>query len=51
LHCLIDRYHPVYCDGRPITVEGLPVGPHELRIVESAGAEPVVQAFEWTISE
>lgn len=46
LRCSIDTL-PVYCDGSPIAVLGLPEGNHELHIVEVGSAEPVVHVFKW----
>jgi hypothetical protein len=49
LQCWIDTL-PVYCDGSPITIIGLPDGNHELRIVEAGGAGTEVNLFSWTTS-
>jgi hypothetical protein len=46
LHCLID-IHPVYCDGRPITIGRLPDGEHKFSIIEPSGDEEVVRIFNW----
>jgi hypothetical protein len=49
LQCWIDTL-PVYCDGSPITIVGLPDGNHELRIVEARGTGTEVSVFSWTTS-
>ncbi len=46
LRCLVDAL-PVYCDGSPIIISGLPEGDHELRIVEPGYSEPMVHVFNW----
>ncbi|MDQ3836141.1 MAG: hypothetical protein M3270_04315 [Thermoproteota archaeon] len=46
LRCVVDAL-PVYCDGSPITITGLPDGDHELKIVEPGYGGPVVHVFNW----
>ena len=47
LECWIDTL-PVYCDGSPIIVAGLPDGVHEVRIVEPGSDGTKVSVFDWT---
>jgi hypothetical protein len=49
LQCWIDTL-PVYCDGSPITITGLPDGSHELRIAEAEGTGQEISVFDWTTS-
>jgi hypothetical protein len=46
LRCSIDTL-PVYCDGSPITISGLPHGKHKFSIAETGSAETVVRVFNW----
>jgi hypothetical protein len=46
LRCSIDTL-PVYCDGSPITISGLPHGKHKFSIAETGSAETVVCVFNW----
>lgn len=46
LRCSIDTL-PVYCDGSPITVTGLPHGKHKFSIAETGSVETVVRVFNW----
>src|SRR5215207_2359282 len=46
LHCSIDTL-PVYCDGSPITIAGLPSDEHRFSVVEPSSAEPIVHVFSW----
>ncbi|MFL6513108.1 MAG: hypothetical protein ACJ70X_09195 [Nitrososphaera sp.] len=46
LQCLVDTL-PVYCDGSPIIISGLPDGDHELRIVKPSYGEPLIHVFNW----
>jgi hypothetical protein len=46
LRCSIDTL-PVYCDGSPITISGLPHGKHKFSIAETSSAETVVRVFNW----
>jgi hypothetical protein len=48
LHCLIDTL-PLYCDGGPIDISGLPDGNHEFRIMEPGSASSVVRVFSWNV--
>jgi hypothetical protein len=48
LHCLIDTL-PLYCDGGPIEILGLPDGNHEFRIMEPGSAGSVVRVFSWNV--
>ena len=38
---------PVYCDGSPIAISGLPHGKHKFSIAETSSAETVVRVFNW----
>jgi hypothetical protein len=49
LRCLVDEL-PVYCDGSPIIISGLPEGIHKLRIVEPSYDEPIVHVFNWRVT-
>jgi hypothetical protein len=49
LQCSIDSL-PLYCNGSPVTVSGLPPGEHAFAIVEPSSGETIVRAFSWTIS-
>jgi len=47
LKCLIDTL-PLYCDGSPITIPGLPDGDHAFSIVDSSyGDAPAFHVFNW----
>ena len=46
LRCSIDTL-PVYCDGSPITISGLPHGKHKFSIAETSSAETVVRVINW----
>ena len=46
LQCWIDTL-PVYCDGSPITITGLPHGKHKFSIAETGNVETVVRVFNW----
>lgn len=46
LHCSIDGL-PVYCDGSPITISGLPHGEHRFSVVEPSSAETIIRVFSW----
>jgi hypothetical protein len=46
LQCLVDTL-PVYCDGSPIIIPGLPDGYHELRIIKPSYGEPLIHVFNW----
>lgn len=46
LHCSIDSL-PVYCDGSPITISGLPHGEHRFSVVEPSSAETIIRVFSW----
>jgi hypothetical protein len=46
LQCFVDTL-PVYCDGGPITFKGIPVGRHQLTIVDPGHGETQITAFEW----
>jgi hypothetical protein len=49
LQCWIDSL-PLYCNGSPITLSGLPTGEHVFTIAEPSNGETVVRAFSWNIS-
>jgi hypothetical protein len=50
LKCSIDAL-PVYCDGSPISLPGLPHGKHTFTISEPSTGETIVRVFSWkTIS-
>jgi hypothetical protein len=49
LQCWIDSL-PLYCNGSPVTVSGLPPGEHAFTIAEPSSGETVVRAFSWNIS-
>jgi hypothetical protein len=45
--CTVDML-PVYCDGGPIIIPGLPAGKHTITIMEpSNGGETMVRVFSW----
>jgi hypothetical protein len=45
--CTVDML-PVYCDGGPIIIPGLPAGKHTITIMEpSSGGETMVRVFSW----
>jgi hypothetical protein len=45
--CTVDML-PVYCNGGPITIPGLPAGKHTITIMEpSSGGETIVRVFSW----
>ena len=44
--CTVDML-PVYCDGGPITIPGLPAGKHTITIMEPSSGETVVRVFSW----
>jgi hypothetical protein len=44
--CTIDIL-PLYCDGRPIAISGLPAGKHTFTIMEPSGGETIVRVFSW----
>jgi hypothetical protein len=46
LHCSIDGL-PVYCDGSPITISGLPHGDHRFSVVEPSSVETIIRVFSW----
>jgi hypothetical protein len=46
LQCTIDAL-PVYCDGSPITIAGLPSEEHRFRVVEPSSSETKVRVFSW----
>jgi hypothetical protein len=46
LQCFVDTL-PVYCDGGPITLKGIPVGTHQITIVDPGHGETQITAFEW----
>jgi hypothetical protein len=46
LRCSVDTL-PVYCDGSPITITGLPHGEHKFSIAETGSDETVVRVFNW----
>ena len=46
--CTIDIL-PLYCDGRPIAISGLPAGKHTFTIMEPSGGETIVRVFSWRI--
>lgn len=46
LHCSIDGL-PVYCDGSPITISGLPHGEHRFSVLEPSSAETIIRVFSW----
>jgi hypothetical protein len=45
--CTIDML-PVYCDGSPIAISGLPAGKHTFTIMEPSSGETIVRVFSWT---
>jgi len=50
LECSIDAL-PVYCDGSPISLPGLPLGKHTFTISEPSNGETIVRVLSWkTIS-
>jgi hypothetical protein len=49
LQCRIDSL-PLFCSGHPLTISGLPRGPHSVTIVEPGSEETIVRAFSWNIS-
>jgi NAD(P)-dependent dehydrogenase (short-subunit alcohol dehydrogenase family) len=44
--CTIDML-PLYCDGSPIVISGLPAGKHTFTIMEPSGGETIVRVFSW----
>jgi hypothetical protein len=45
--CTVDML-PLYCDGGPITIPGLPGGKHTITIMEpSSSSETIVRVFSW----
>jgi hypothetical protein len=44
--CTVDML-PVYCDGGPITIPGLPAGKHTFTIMEPSSGETIVRVFSW----
>jgi hypothetical protein len=44
--CTIDML-PVYCDGSPIDISGLPAGKHTFTIMEPSSGETIVRVFSW----
>jgi hypothetical protein len=46
LACSIDTL-PVYCDGSPISLPGLPHGKHTFTISEPISGETIVRVFTW----
>lgn len=44
--CTIDML-PVYCDGSPIAISGLPAGKHTFTIMEPSSGETIVRVFSW----
>jgi hypothetical protein len=44
--CTIDML-PVYCDGNPIAISGLPAGKHTFTVMEPSSGETIVRAFSW----
>jgi hypothetical protein len=48
LRCSIDTL-PVYCNGSPITITGLPHGTHKFSIAETGSDETVVLVLNWKV--
>ncbi len=46
LLCSIDTL-PVYCNGSPIAISGLPAGKHTFTIMEPSNGETIVRVFSW----
>jgi hypothetical protein len=44
--CTIDTL-PVYCDGSPVVISGLPAEKHTFTIMEPSSGETIVRAFSW----
>jgi hypothetical protein len=44
--CTIDML-PLYCDGSPITISGLPAGRHTFTIMDPGSGETIVRVFSW----
>jgi hypothetical protein len=44
--CTIDTL-PVYCDGSPVAISGLPAGKHTFTIMEPSSGETIVRTFSW----
>lgn len=44
--CTIDML-PVYCDGSPIAISGLPAGKHTFTIMEPGSSETIARVFSW----
>lgn len=49
LECTIDSF-PIYCDGTPITIQGLPAGRHTLEISEYGNPSADSLSFKWIVS-
>lgn len=49
LECEIDSF-PVYCNGTPITIHGLPAGRHTLEITEYGNPSASSLSFSWIVS-
>jgi hypothetical protein len=47
LLCRIDML-PVYCDGSPIVISGLPAGKHTFTITEPSSGDTIVRVFSWS---
>ncbi len=44
--CTIDML-PLYCDGGPVTISGLPAGKHTFTIMEPSSGETIARVFSW----
>jgi len=44
--CTIDML-PLYCDGSPIAISGLPAGKHTFTIMEPSSGETIIHIFSW----
>jgi hypothetical protein len=44
--CTIDTL-PMYCDGSPIAISGLPNGKHTFTVMEPSSGETIVRVFSW----
>jgi len=44
--CTIDTL-PMYCDGSPVAISGLPNGKHTFTIMEPSIGETIVRIFSW----